>query len=159
MLQERFLMYYAGIGSRITPVDVCGKLIKVASLLEKKGYILRSGGAYGADQAFEKGIRNEDHKIIWKADDCTKFAKEYAKKYHPAWKNCSDYAKKLLGRNAMIILGEDLTTPVEFVICWTESETHGGTALGVRIAREHKIPIYNVAQDGLDKLYEDVLAY
>ena len=53
---ETKTMTYAGIGSRETPIEVQSKMSKVAKMLEDKGYTLRSGGADGADFAFEKGL-------------------------------------------------------------------------------------------------------
>ena len=49
------VIYYAGIGSRSTPDNVLGIMEKLGIVLAKKGFILRSGGADGADKAFEKG--------------------------------------------------------------------------------------------------------
>jgi hypothetical protein len=46
---------YAGIGSRQTPDHVLAAITAVAKVLAERGYILRSGGAEGADTAFEKG--------------------------------------------------------------------------------------------------------
>ena len=48
-------MYYTGIGSRETPIEIQKLFINVGRYLAKKKLILRSGGANGADQAFEKG--------------------------------------------------------------------------------------------------------
>ena len=47
---------YAGIGSRSTPIDILFGMRKYASLLEKNGYTLNSGGAQGADTAFFDGV-------------------------------------------------------------------------------------------------------
>ena len=47
-------MYYAGIGSRETPKNKCRLMTKIAKILSGK-YTLRSGGADGADSAFEAG--------------------------------------------------------------------------------------------------------
>lgn len=46
---------YAGIGSRETPKDVCRKMFTAGRILWKAGFTLRSGGARGADTAFESG--------------------------------------------------------------------------------------------------------
>ena len=46
---------YAGIGSRKTPPHVLAAMTQIAEALAERGYILRSGGAGGADSAFEKG--------------------------------------------------------------------------------------------------------
>ena len=46
-------MTYAGIGSRETPIEVQKAMYRVAKYLEGKGFTLYSGGANGADKAFE----------------------------------------------------------------------------------------------------------
>ena len=51
--------YYAGIGSRKTPKDICELMTRVARYLYFKGYTLRSGAADGADTAFEIGAGQE----------------------------------------------------------------------------------------------------
>ena len=51
-------MIYTGIGSRKTPIEIINKMIKLGQILGKHGYILRSGGANGADKAFEQGCDN-----------------------------------------------------------------------------------------------------
>lgn len=48
-------MYYAGIGSRETPTFVLEAFKQIGEELAKLGVILRSGGASGADSAFEEG--------------------------------------------------------------------------------------------------------
>ena len=47
--------HYAGIGSRSTPGNVCDVMTKIAWKLSDKGWVLRSGGARGADDAFYRG--------------------------------------------------------------------------------------------------------
>ena len=47
-------MTYAGIGSRATPQAELEAMTEAAKMLSEKGYTLRSGGAKGADTAFEK---------------------------------------------------------------------------------------------------------
>jgi predicted Rossmann fold nucleotide-binding protein DprA/Smf involved in DNA uptake len=49
-------MYYAGIGARSTPPQILSVMTRLASKLEGMGYTLRSGGAAGADTAFERGV-------------------------------------------------------------------------------------------------------
>ena len=48
--------YYAGVGSRDTPPEVLARMTGIATKLYYLGYVLRSGGAPGADQAFEAGV-------------------------------------------------------------------------------------------------------
>jgi len=150
------MKYYAGIGSRKTPDDILKKMVDIADDLEKRGYTLRSGGAEGADQAFEFGVDKDENKEILRAADATEEGIELASLHHPAWHMCSDYARKLHGRNAMIIMGPDLMKPVEFVICWTPDEERGGTALGIRIAKKFEIPIYNLTKTEFTHFQEDL---
>ena len=49
------LRTYTGIGARATPPEVLGLMTRAAFALMKRGYVLRSGHAIGADSAFERG--------------------------------------------------------------------------------------------------------
>ena len=155
------MKFYAGIGSRSTPTDILNIFTKTAKWLDGRNYVLRSGGAKGADSAFEYGAIN---KQIFYANDATDRALEIASNFHPAWNRCSDYIKKLHGRNTFQILGRDLKTPVDFVICWTPDgcESHedrsiktGGTGTAISIASYYNIPVFNFANpDSIDRLRE-----
>ena len=150
-------MIYAGIGSRETPDRFLKLFIHTGKCSANMGFTLRSGGADGADTAFEQGYDLADDiekgkkeiYLPWKGYNdnpsehyfVSKEAIELAKKYHPAWSHCSQGARKLHGRNAYIILGEHLDNPVDFVICWTP-ET-GGTQQALRMAKDYNIPIFN----------------
>ncbi len=57
-------IFYTGVGNRDTPHEYLEKMTVLASLLEKEGCILRSGGAEGADTAFENGVRSLYNKEI-----------------------------------------------------------------------------------------------
>jgi hypothetical protein len=157
--------YYAGVGSRKTPVEVCDRFTKIASYLEHKGYTLRSGGADGADLAFEKGVyKHKEIYLPWKGFNksnsifynTSEKAVEIASKIHPAWEQCSDTAKKLHARNIHQIAGRDFVDFVDFVVCWTENGlTKGGTATAIVYARRHNIPIFNFGEKDSDlKLWE-----
>mgnify|MGYP006307016045 CR=1 FL=1 len=134
---------YAGIGSRKTPFEVLDKMKNMALALQNVDYILRSGGARGADSAFESGAG--DKKEIFTADDATPEAMILTSKYHPNWNACKPYVKKLHARNAMIVLGKNLDKLVDFIICWTPGGTgSGGTGQALRIAKAYGIPIYDL---------------
>jgi hypothetical protein len=134
--------YYAGIGARDTPKDVCFLMADLATRLEHT-HTLRSGGAQGADHAFELGSHGNCE--IFRAEDATESSILHAKSFHPAWEKVTDFAKKLMGRNSQILLGRDLDVPVEFVICWTkDGMIDGGTGQGIRIAKDLGIPVYNL---------------
>lgn len=149
---------YAGIGSRETPSDIREFMTLISSKLELLGYVLRSGGAIGADMAFESGVVDSVMKEIFKADDATPESIELASKYHPKWNACSDYAKRLHGRNGMILLGNDLTKPVDFAICWTvDGKATGGTGQAIRIATDMNIPVFNLHDPFTHKRLSDFI--
>lgn len=136
--------YYAGIGSRKTPYEICQLMTQIATHLASKGWMLRSGGADGADKAFQAGAA--DKCIILRPHHATAAAMEMASEHHPAWERCKPYVRKLHGRNSQIILGPHLDSPVEFVLCWTpDGALSGGTALGIRIAKHNNINVLNLA--------------
>lgn len=143
--------YYAGIGSRQTPYDVLQTMQKIGMAFAQRGLILRSGGAAGADSAFESGVnmqggKKEIFKVWHKADqEVLQAAGQIAASCHPAWHRCNEFARAAHTRNALIILGEDLNSPVDFVVCWTPGgQAVGGTAVGIRIACKYRIPVYNL---------------
>jgi len=140
--------YYAGVGARATPNHDLLQILIASASLEAEGMVLRSGGAKGADYAFELGVKDE-RKQIFTAEDCTFAAEIMAENFHPNWAACQPYVRRLMGRNAMILLGEDLKTPVDFVLCWTpDGKITGGTGHTLRMAMFHGIPIYNFGADG-----------
>ena len=149
-------MYYAGIGSRTTPENTLEFITKIARILDRQGYTLRSGGAKGADSAFASGASKKE---IFRPKHATPEAIKIAMEIHPAPHNCNDYVQQLHGRNVMIVLGKDLITPVEFVMCWTPGgKTIGGTGLGLRLAEREGIRVYNLFdKDHLIEIHERFL--
>lgn len=144
-LNERYIMYYAGIGSRQTPDNILHIMKLLAIQLQQLDYILRSGGAIGADKAFESGANTR--KDIYYANQASEPAIQLASQYHPAWHRCSSYVKQLHGRNMHILLGSDINNPkpVDFIICWTpNAEIIDGTGQTLRYAIDKGIKIYNI---------------
>jgi hypothetical protein len=147
---------YSGIGSRQTPPAILDRMTRIASFLEKQEYILYSGGAKGADSAFEKGVSDQDMKKIflpWKGFNGKKSslchissaAVTLAEQFHPQWLSLSPSAKKLMIRNGYQVLGEALDTPVDMVVCYTpHGKIEGGTGQALRIAKHFKIPVFNL---------------
>ena len=157
-------MTYAGIGSRKAPPDQLERMTRAAKRLASKGYTLRSGGANGADRAFEAGAGGKKEIYLpWKGFNGstssfvapTRDAVDVAAAVHPAWVRLSPAAQKLQARNSHQILGEDLRTPCDFVICWTpdgaESESErtastGGTGQAIALASRWGVPVFNFAR-------------
>ncbi len=160
--------YYAGIGSRETPKHLQETITRIAKKLYNLDYFLRSGGAPGADTMFDvyKGsseiylpwdnFNGNDSKLHLKiTPELNTQAEEIAKKYHPNWNALSDAAKKLMTRNTFQVLGLDLNTPSEFIVCWTkDGKASGGTGQALRMAKDLNIPIFNLYfEDTEEKLY------
>lgn len=165
---------YTGIGSRETPEDIKEIMRWIANQLYKKGYTLRSGGAPGADQAFEQGLALADSNrsaiqskaeiyLPWanfeldnrtwispRLSEPTEEAREFSKAFHPYWAGLSQGARKLMARNAHQVLGPDISKPVfsDFIICWTPGgKGQGGTGQALRIANEYNIAVWDMAND------------
>lgn len=162
--------HYAGIGSRETPDNVLQQMEDIARYLAERDWCLRSGGAPGADSAFEKGAGEKQIFVPWKnfnnkatavvAPDLPKWplAVEVASRIHPAWDRCSPAAQKLHARNVFQVFGPELRRKdaVKFVVCWTKGgKTVGGTATAITLAQRHGIPVFNLATVWLAEVYEE----
>jgi len=142
--------FYAGIGARETPTWAINLMVSLSEKLEKDGYTLRSGGASGADSAFERGATKKE---IFRPKNATLDSLLLASEFHPRWDELNDYVKKLHARNCQIILGQYLDSPVKFAVCWTKNgEAIGGTGQAIRLCNHYNIPIFNIAlQETLDR--------
>lgn len=153
---------FAGIGSRKTPENVLNVFTDLATSLASIGIVLRSGGADGADKAFETGcdkmLGPKEIYLPWKnfngstsnlyLDNLpnSKQAEDIAKIFHTHLYNCSDAVKKLMTRNTFQVLGPDLNeeTYSDFIICYTEKGLAGGeTGQALRIAADKNIAIFD----------------
>lgn len=152
-------MYYAGIGSRKTPPEILEAFKSIASYLALKGFVLRTGGASGADSAFEIGCnKNHGKKEIFlpwngfnnnsaKMIPLSEEAMELAKFYHPNWIHLSEGARKMMARNCYQVLGANLKSPVGFILCYTPNGNgSGGTGQAIRIATDRHIPIIDAGK-------------
>jgi hypothetical protein len=147
--------FYAGIGSRETPAAVRARFFMLAKELGEAGWTLRSGGAEGADQAFESGLEPHHPREIYlpwpgfsgnrsRLFKPTTEAFELAKQFHPAWERCSAAARRMHARNMHQVLGQDLASPAELVVCWTpDGRGGGGTGQAIRLAKSRDIPIFD----------------
>lgn len=158
---------YAGIGSRETPDEILTTMRAVAARLKGDGWMLRSGGAPGADTAFEGGATvfgdysqveiylpwsGFEHRLDQqvKRTHPQREAFAIAEQFHPAWERLSQGARSLHARNVHQVLGYDVTHPVlaKFILCWTEGGSgRGGTGQALRIARHYQVPIFDLALD------------
>lgn len=157
--------FYTGIGSRRTPAPMLQTMRQLAVRLADAGYVLRSGAAPGADTAFEQGcdeadgakeiyipwkwFSNNPSELFYQHPDSFKVAGEI----HFAWSYLKPAVRKLMARNVHQVLGQDLLTPSDFVICYTPdgctsfeqySKNTGGTGLAISVASINNIPVFNL---------------
>ena len=164
-------MKYAGIGHRNTPEKVRDMMTNIGSQLAQMGFILRSGNAIGADQAWEEEVTRKMKEIfiINRKHSCPfgiipKFTQEQwdfvIRHYHggeTAFIKQSEYVQQLFLRNLNILCGKDLDDKVDFVAYWHEGEhCDGGTGHTVAMAKTLGIPCFNIwsqkDQQAMDEL-------
>ena len=152
-------MIITGIGSRQTPESVCTLFEEMGKEALERRWWIRSGHAEGADYAFEVGAQqhcivylpwsgfNKEKPVLGTAaiyplrDEVLKIVY----KHEPYAKDLSDGVKLIKSRNVYQVLGVDLKSPSDVVVCWTEEgEVIGGTGLAIKIAMANKIPVVNV---------------
>lgn len=175
-------MYYAGIGSRETPFELKETMGNIGECLSANDYILRSGNARGADKWFSDGCDRINGKseiilpfkgyggghknsIIIQNKNLLKEATEIMKSIKPKSYTWNSKNTPYHRRNVFQILGVNLNTPVEFVICYTStgSETEkdvierdetSGTSMAIVLADRLDIPVINMYNENwLYKLY------
>lgn len=168
------MKFYAGIGSRQTPQEVRAKIHEFAKALNDKGYTLRSGGADGADSFFEEAADRMEIFLPWRGfnkrpradlspekryiQSPSQEAIELAQETINGYDARPHGARMLLARNMHQILGENLDSPVDMVICWTYAgNTQGGTAHGMRLARSRIIPVYNLGREQDEDILREIL--
>ena len=153
-----------------TPADVLGLMRGIGEGLGRRGWLLRSGGAEGADSAHEAGCDlaggAKEIYLPWK-----RFRKNpsplflpspeavaLAAATHPAWEKCSRGARLLHARNCHQALGKKLDDPVSLVVCWTMGGgVRGGTATAMRLAAARGARVVNLFEETWDWSIADEL--
>lgn len=153
---------YAGIGSRATPPDVLELMTSLAVKLASADWVLRTGGAKGADRAFLDGASSGCTEVYlpwpeyegnfdFRLARPSQLAYEIAARHHPAWATCSRAVRALHARNCHQVLGEALNDPASFIVCYTpdgsltgDSRKAGGTGQALRVAKTAGVPVFNL---------------
>ncbi len=167
---------YTGVGSRKTPAAVLDFMADIAAALARQRWILRSGGADGADTAFEDGALSAGGSteifLPWPGFNghpsrlCSVDAQALSRaaEMHPVWERLSSGAQKMHGRNVYQVLGRGLDKPSRFLVCWTPdgavsgeqcTRATGGTGMAIRIASAEKVPVLNLCRQETRKMLED----
>lgn len=124
----------------------------VGKELGAKGWVLRSGGAEGADKAFENGFDTVNglkeiylpYKGFNKSSSprfhVCKEALQLASEIHPNWPACTSVARLLHARNTYQVLGQGLDRPSDVLLYWCEDEKVGGTRTALKLAERWNVP-------------------
>ena len=154
---------YAGVGARITPPIVLDYMRRMATRLEELGFILRTGGAIGAEGAFAGGVLRPEMRQVYlpwarfnnhnsELYHHDKRAIDIAADYHPAWDRLKPGSRLLMACNSTQVLGSYLDDPVMFVVTWTPdgaedyntSHKTGEAGQVIRLAHAKGIPVFNL---------------
>ena len=145
---------------------------KVGRKMAGEDWTLRSGTAPGADTAFEEGAdelkgakeiylpcdgyrgKHSSEPGIYVPQKMDNYQQgiEIARQFHPDYSSLGEYREHII-RDGYQILGQNLVTPCQLVICWTvdgctsakeRTARTGGTGQAISIADSRNIPIYNL---------------
>tara|TARA_R110002096_G_scaffold372344_2_gene565781 strand:+ start:98 stop:631 length:534 start_codon:yes stop_codon:yes gene_type:complete len=165
-------MIITGIGARATPDHICELFTELGIEARTRGWWVRSGHADGADYAFEKGATsncivympwstfNKDKEVLGvpRTQQLRDEVLKIVYKHEKYAKDLSDGVKLIKSRNVYQVLGEDLKSPSDLVVCWTPyGEVTGGTGLAIKIATANNIPVINVGDFETEKSFNSLL--
>lgn len=159
-------LFYTGVGSRQTPPEILAWITQTAAHLDALGWVVRTGGADGADTAFERGAVHAQLFLPWAGFNghqspwCEPPERAYlmARDAHPVWERLSAGGRALHARNAQQVLGGNLDCPSKFLLCWTpdgceepgeRTNKTGGTATAIILAARRGIPVFNMQRGAL----------
>jgi hypothetical protein len=158
-------LIYTGVGSRETPKEILTAMYNLGLNLAEQNWLLRSGHAPGADQAFEAGCVHQGGKkqifLPWDGFEnasqtnpdyitpaFSDHVMELAAEIHPAWDKCKRWVRRMHARNINQVIGPDDFNPVlsDLLICWTKGASGaGGTGQAIRLAHRLGVPVFDLA--------------
>lgn len=158
----------ACIGSRSLSDQDKGKLFDLGIFIVEKGWYIVTGGARGSDAAFAAGGNevNPNHVLLYLPNEhynkelivpgnrvCVDIKPEWteiARKHHPRYDYLSTFVKRLMDRNAGIIIKAD-----KVLANFSKTSKTNGTGHGFRIAETLGIPRLDIS----DKSFEEVVKF
>lgn len=113
---------------------------------------------YVADQYnIRRSTLPRKHLAIVRNKDLISETERIASEVHPAWDRCNEWARGMHSRNCHQILGYDLQSPVDAVICWTpDGKIQGGTATAIRVALKYNIPVFNLGTKDKESVLQSI---
>ena len=113
---------------------------------------------YVADQYnIRRSTLPRKHLAIVRNKDLISETERIASEVHPAWDRCNEWARGMHSRNCHQILGYDLQSPVDAVICWTpDGAVVGGTATAIKLSMKYNIPVFNLGVSDKKSVLNDI---
>ena len=112
------------------------------------------------DYNIRKSKLPRKHLAITRNKDLISETERIASEVHPAWERCNEWARGMHSRNCHQILGYDLKSPVDAVICWTpQGNMVGGTRTALMIAMREGIPIFNLGCDNKEDVLQQIKSF
>lgn len=113
---------------------------------------------YVADQYnIRRSTLPRKHLAIVRNKDLISETERIASEVHPAWDRCNEWARGMHSRNCHQILGYDLQSPVDAVICWTpDGAVVGGTATALKLSMKYDIPVFNLGVPDKESVLNDI---
>lgn len=149
-------------------------MVRIGTAMTDRGWMLRSGGATGADTAFHQGVLKSSRYpeilpeiyLSWSGmggmyPDPSQGLIDSQRNH--LWQTATEIALQARGsfnglgrggiahhtRNVFQVLGSDLRTPSRMLVCWARpigrrGNVAGGTNTAVQIALKYNVPVRNL---------------
>lgn len=165
---------YVGTGNKEAPPEVLSLIKRLTRELEEFGFVLRTGGLEGPEEAFEVSAKNMELHLPWRGFNnkeskftfTPKQALGIAKMFHPTFESLKPAIQTIIAKNVRLVMGKDLKSPTMFVICWSEDGVEkssdktsktGNVGFVVSIACAMHIPVFNLANPDAEKRLKQYL--
>lgn len=153
-------LWFGCIGSRAAPAKHLQLMNELGKCIASDDNFVVSGNCTGSDQAYQNGANQVSPKKVklflpWNSYEKSAVVvgnitttsvptegENLAEKYHPAWQYLSVGVKKLMCRNASIIMASDYI----FAYLNHSAQGQGGTGHGWRIAAALERPCLDLSQ-------------
>ena len=138
---------YAGFGSWNTPAHIVVVIESLGRALAEAGWTLRTGGAAGAESAFERGCdavggRKE---LVGRPADIESASAQFWPETLLPWAQLSANTRALLAQSACQILGPDLDAPAKFLAYWKSTDGRSFEIdHALQIAAAHAVPCVRI---------------
>lgn len=154
------------VGSRKPPDDISHLAFSIGKKLSDIGVINRTGGAVGMDSDFAKFYNHsliENYRSSNDQYDCIDVsvfdnyqeAYDLTERIVPHFEQLDHSQRGLHVRNCYQVLGRDLRSPSDILICWCKMSGGvpvGGTRTAITLARMHNVPVFNLYNENSKKL-------